>query len=159
MELPRPKNPVYFTMNYSIIELIQNLRPNWEAHTMRLASARIETLLIWLLSIAFAASVAAKLSGAPEALGAFKRFGLPEQFVLITIIVEAIGVFALHWRKGSLGLVGPGLLFATMAVATTLHLIHDTFGQALPALVLLLLTTGLFSIRAHRLARKEVSHA
>lgn len=92
-----------------------------------------------LLVLAFAASGLAKLIDPAPFHEQFSRFGLPAWFVVLTGAVELSGALLLASFGGGRRRLGAGLLAVTMAVAGSLHLIHDPLALALPALLLMLL--------------------
>lgn len=111
-----------------------------------------------LLVAVFAAAGLAKLIAAPMFHEQFVRFGLPGWFVYLTGAVELSGAALLASFDAARRGLGAGLLAVTMAVAASLHLVHDGFALALPALLLMSLAgwTALVPLRP-RIARKPAN--
>lgn len=95
--------------------------------------------VIALLVVTFAAAGLAKFVAADMFHEQFARFGLPEWIVYLTGAVELSGTALLASFNAAHRLFGAGMLAATMAVAGTLHLLHDPFALALPAFALMLI--------------------
>ncbi len=92
-----------------------------------------------VLVLAFGASGLAKLLAPAMFAEMFAHLELPLWFILVTGSVEILGAALIASFKESPSRLGAGLLAATMAVATALHLVHDPAPMALPATALLLL--------------------
>lgn len=101
------------------------------------------------LVLAFGAAGAAKLVDAASFGSMFAHLGLPEWWVTVTGAVELLGATLMALFKEVMRQLGAAMLATTMAVAAALHLIHDPFMLALPALGLMLLAVYLaFPVRA-----------
>jgi hypothetical protein len=102
-----------------------------------------------ILVAAFAAAGLGKLIDPAMFHDQFLRFGLPVWFVYLTGTIEVSGAALLASFNAGLRRVGAGVLAVTMAAAATLHLLHDPFALALPALILLALSawTALVPLR------------
>jgi uncharacterized membrane protein YphA (DoxX/SURF4 family) len=94
---------------------------------------------ILLLVVAFGVAGLAKLLEPAAFQEQFAHFGLPKWWVPVTGVVELLGAALIALFKRLPRRFGAALLAATMAMAITLHLLHDPIALALPALALLLL--------------------
>ena len=101
-----------------------------------------KTLLVItiLLAIAFLGAGSAKLAGAEPLQESFARFGFPIAFMYFIGICEVAGVIGLFIRKTAM-LAAIGLAII-MVGAAGCHLMFDSPPQAIPALVLLVLTSA-----------------
>lgn len=90
-----------------------------------------------ILVAAFAAAGLGKLINPALFHEQFARFGLPDWFVYLTGAIEVSGAALLASFNAALRRLGAGMLAVTMAAAGTLHLLHDPFALALPALILM----------------------
>jgi len=70
----------------------------------------------------------------------FKKFGINRQQMLLIGLVEFTGVLLL-WLPGYIGLAGAFLLLGTSVGAITFHLRFDAPKDALPATVMMILST------------------
>lgn len=104
---------------------------------------KFQTIALWALTLLLAAAFAmagfAKLSGAPQMVENFARWGLPGWFLLVTGAVElGAAVLLLAPRTA---FYGSALLVPTMIGAALTHVVHgDPIAAAVPALVLLVLS-------------------
>ncbi len=110
------------------------------------------TAAIAVLVIVFGAAGLGKLVAGGSFRDQFLQFGLPEWWVHVTGAVELLGAALVALFKKTPRQVGAALLAVTMAVATTLHLVHDPVPLVLPALALMLLAGYVVLI-----ARSEVA--
>lgn len=92
------------------------------------------------LALIFGAAGFAKLVNPGMFEDQFARFGLPVWFVLATGAVELLGAALIGFFDDPYRRSGAALLALAMAVATSLHLIHDPLALALPAFALMLLS-------------------
>ena len=97
---------------------------------------------IVLVSIGFAAAGIAKLMGVPAVHANFAKLGMPAWFGYFSEIAGAIGVYL---RKLS-ALAAAGLAII-MIGAVGYHVTYDPLGNAVPALVLLLLSGAIVAER------------
>lgn len=109
---------------------------------------------ITMLALVFGGSGLVKLINPGIFEEQFARFGLPTWFVFVTGAVELSGATLIAFFDGARRRSGAAILAVTMAVATTLHLIHDPLRMALPAFVLLTLT-GMIALVPLRNDAKE----
>ncbi len=93
--------------------------------------------MLAVLVVAFGAAGFGKLFDAASFQEQFAQFGLPFWFVYVTGAVELLGAALVASFNQARRRFGAGMLAATMAVAGTLHLFHDPFALAVPALVLM----------------------
>lgn len=91
------------------------------------------------LVLVFGAAGLTKLVAAALFAEQFAHFGLPHWWIYVTGGVELVSALLIAFTKGLPRRFGAATLAATMAVATALHVTHDPIGQALPALMLMLL--------------------
>ena len=90
-----------------------------------------------LMAIAFLAAGLFKLSGAEMMAGNFERYGYPLWFMYFVGLAEVAGAIGLFVQRTAFyAAVGLGIL---MLGAVGTHLLNDPFGQAVPAIVLLIL--------------------
>jgi uncharacterized membrane protein YphA (DoxX/SURF4 family) len=108
------------------------------------------------LALIFAGSGLVKLINPAMFEVQFAKFGLPAWFVFATGAVELSGAALIAFFKGALRRFGAAMLAVTMAVATSLHLIHDPLGMALPAFVLLALSGTVALIPLRNNARESL---
>lgn len=99
-------------------------------------SDTIESWAVVLAAFVFFAAGAAKLAGLTIMQTMFAGWGLPAWFMYFTGLVEVGGAAALLAKGTVIGFAGAVLLSATMIVGAGIHLIHDPFHRALPALAL-----------------------
>lgn len=99
-------------------------------------------IISWILRILSAAiflfAAGAKLTGLPMMVALFEQIGIGQWFRIFTGIVQVVGGIAI--LLPATAAFGGLLLAATMAVAVLIHL-FVIGGSAVPALVLLLITT------------------
>ncbi len=88
-----------------------------------------------LLAIAFVGAGAMKLSGAPEMVANFARWGFPDGFVYVTGGIEVLGGLLLLLPRTSP--VGVALMIPTMLGAILTHVVAAEFGAIVPPTVLL----------------------
>lgn len=99
----------------------------------------VQIVAIALLALTFAAAAIAKLANPPMFQEQFARFSLPEWFVFVTAAVELVGAALVASFNDLRRRIGAALLTITMAVAASLHVIHDPLAMAGPAFLLMLL--------------------
>ena len=99
-------------------------------------SDTLESWATWLAALVFFSAGGAKLAGLAVMQLMFDDWGLPVWFMYFTGLVEVGGAAALLAKGTVVGFAGAVLLAATMVVGTGIHLTHDPFYQALPALAL-----------------------
>ncbi len=91
-------------------------------------------VLAALVGLAFVGSAVAKLTGTPEMVENFARWGYPDWFIYFTGALE--GVAALLVVIPKTRIYGAALLVATMVGAFLTHAMAGEFAQTVPALVL-----------------------
>lgn len=94
---------------------------------------------ITVLALAFGAVGLAKLTNPAMFQDQFAGFGLPNWFVFVTGAVELLAAALIASFNEVRRRFGAAMLAVTMAVATSLHVIHDPLAMALPAFALMLL--------------------
>ena len=102
-----------------------------------------------LPTLAFIMAGGMKLSGAPEMVASFQKFGLPVAFMYFIGACEVAGAIGLwlnfsvivQWSLRRLAALGLSII---MAGAIAMHALHDPLVTALPAAVLLALLVFLF---------------
>ena len=94
--------------------------------------------VIVLTSVAFAAAGIAKLMSVSEMHASFAKLGLPGWFGYFIGCCEIAGAIGLYLRKLS-ALAAAGLVII-MIGAVGYHVTYDPLGNAVPALVLLILS-------------------
>jgi uncharacterized membrane protein YphA (DoxX/SURF4 family) len=114
---------------------------------------------ILLLVVAFGVAGFAKLLHPASFQEQFTHFGLPKWWVPVTGVVELLGAALIALPERLPRRFGAALLATTMAVATTLHLLHDPIALALPALALLLLAGYVASIPHNQGATRALAGA
>lgn len=92
-----------------------------------------------LLALAFVGSGAMKLTGNPELVANFARWGYPGGFIYVIGAVELIAAVGLLVPRLA-GYAATGLV-AVMVGAVGTHLLHAEWGPAIAPLVLLVGTT------------------
>lgn len=104
---------------------------------------------VTVLALVFGASGLAKLINPKMFQDQFAQFGLPTLFVFVTAAVELLGAAMIAFFNDARRRSGAAMLAVTMAVATSLHLVHDPLPMALPAFALMLLagTVALVPLR------------
>jgi len=87
-----------------------------------------------LLGVAFVMSGGMKLSGAPEMVANFQRWGYPGFFIYVTGAIELVSALLLFMPRTAA--YGAALLIPTMVGAVLTHLTHDEMSHAPVPLVL-----------------------
>ena len=110
--------------------------------------SRIQMVLTVLLSLAFVASGIVKLTGAEEMRQGFESWGYPIIFMYVIGLCEVAGAIGLWLRQFSI--TAKVCFIILMAGAVLTHLVFDTFKDAMPPIILFILT-----VVALELHRKE----
>lgn len=111
--------------------------------------SKVQMVVSILLSLAFLASGIMKLAGAEEAVQAFQGFGYPIFFMYVVGLCEVAGAIGL-WL-GRFSCVAKVCLILLMVGAVGTHLVFDTFAEAVPPIILILLTA--VALALHRRER------
>ena len=98
-----------------------------------------------LISIALFPAGVLKIIGVKEMISFFDHFGMPIWFMRFVGVAEVAGTIGLwltaaSFRGWPLRLLAALGLAILMGGAAGTHLIHDPFGSAIPAIILLLLS-------------------
>jgi putative oxidoreductase len=108
-----------------------------------------------LLGAAFLGSGLSKVAGSKMQVESFSGLGLPQWFRVLTGLLQLVGAAALivgFWQPSWLAW-GAALLAVIMLGAVHFHLkAGDSFGKAVPALVLALLAAAPVALRFSELA-------
>lgn len=112
-----------------------------------------------LLVGVFAVAGIAKLVSPAIFQAQFAHFGLPDWFVYATGAVELSGAALIASFNETRRRVGSGLVATTMAVGSLLHLQHDPFPLAVPALALMLLAGWTALAPLERFSAKRLAGA
>lgn len=111
--------------------------------------SKARTIMMWislgLASLAFAAAGAAKLAGIEAVHASFAIMGLPVWFGYFIGLCELAGAFGL-WLRRTSPYASAGL-FIIMLGAIFFHLVYEAFPNAIPAIVLAVLTAFIFLTR------------
>ena len=99
----------------------------------------LQIVLLGILVVAFGLAGLGKLFQPAMFAEQFAHFGLPGWFAYLTGAVELSGAALIASFNQTRRTIGAAVLAVTMAVATWLHLLHDPFALALPALILMLI--------------------
>ena len=100
---------------------------------------------IVLVSVGFSAAGIAKLMGVPMAHVSFAKLGLPAWFGYFIGVCEIAGAIGIYLRKlSALAAAGLGII---MIGAVGYHVAFDPLTNAVPALVLLLLSGAIVAKR------------
>lgn len=125
-----------------------------------MATKKIQTILLWVVSILLAAvfvkASSGKLVSHPNVLAMFKHYGYPDNFHLVVGIMELAGAAALLIPR--VAAYGAALLTLVMIGACGTHLINGEMSRAAFTAVLLLLL-GVIAYRRYRRAASASSGA
>lgn len=106
-------------------------------------------IMLWaslgLASLAFAAAGAAKLAGVEAVHASFATMGLPAWFGYFIGMCELAGAVGL-WLRRTSPFASAGL-FIIMLGATYFHVVYEAVPNAIPAIVLAVLTAFIFMTR------------
>ncbi|MDA0366984.1 MAG: DoxX family protein [Proteobacteria bacterium] len=120
------------------------------------APSRRRTIIVWVLTalavVAFAGAGLSKLSGSADMVTAFNAFGFPLWFMTLVGLAEVAGAVVLLLPPiafiGGLGLMGvAGGAFITHMAS------GDSFGTAIPSIVLFVLITVVTWLSGRNFAR------
>ena len=100
--------------------------------------SRVQMVITVLLTLAFLGSGIMKLTGAEEIRQGFESWGYPVFFMYIIGLCEVAGAIGFWLRRFSYAAKVCILLLMAGAVLT--HLVFDTFQEAIPPIVLIVLT-------------------
>lgn len=98
----------------------------------------LRTAAVVTLVLVFGSAGIFKLADPASFREQFTQFGLPGWWIPVTGAAELLGAVLIALPKLAARRFGAALLAAAMAVATVLHLLHDSVALALPALALML---------------------
>ena len=100
--------------------------------------SKVQMAITALLSLAFLGAGIMKLTGAEEMRQGFENWGYPIFFMYIIGICEVAGAIGLWLRRFSFA--AKICFIILMAGAVLTHLVFDTFQDAVPPIVLIVLT-------------------
>ena len=100
--------------------------------------SKVQMVITALLSLAFLGAGIMKLTGAEEMRQGFESWGYPIFFMYIIGICEVAGAVGLWLRRFSFA--AKICFIILMAGAVLTHLVFDTFQDAVPPIVLIVLT-------------------
>lgn len=100
--------------------------------------SKVQLVVTVLLSLAFLGAGITKLAGAEQASQGFEKWGYPIIFMYIIGLCEIAGAIGMWLRRFSY--VAKICIIILMAGAVLTHLVFDTIQDAVPPLVLLVLT-------------------
>ena len=106
--------------------------------------SKLQIVLTVLLTLAFLGSGITKLAGMEQARVGFESWGYPIFLMYLIGICEVAGAAGMWLRRFSYAAKICFILLMLGAVST--HLIFDTFMDAIPAIVLLVLTAVAFGL-------------
>jgi hypothetical protein len=103
------------------------------------------TIIIVLLSAFFIFVSSIKIFGWQKKifdvqLGMFHKYGLNREIMRVTGLIEAFGAIAIWFTGTIIGTLGALALFGTSLGAISFHLVFDTWKDAVPAMVTLILS-------------------
>lgn len=107
--------------------------------------SKVATAVSVLLTLAFLGAGGMKLSGAPEMIANFEKFGFGVGMMYFIGAAEVAGAIGL-WLPRLAPLAASGLAII-MVGGTVVHLMHDPFGEAVPPAVLFILLAYVASSR------------
>lgn len=118
--------------------------------------AKIGTwLLTALLSFAFLGAGSMKVMANPQMVENFTKWGFPAWFLTFTGALEIVAALLLLWPR-SAAYAAALLLAPTMFFGALTHVVKDGKpGEAVPAVVLLLLSLALAYLRRHQAWRPQ----
>lgn len=111
--------------------------------------SKVQLVVTVLLTLAFLGAGIMKLIGAEDAKQSFEGFGYPIPFMYFVGLCEVAGAIGLWLRRFSYAAKVCFILLMAGAVLT--HLLFDTIQEAVPPLVLIILTA--VTLMLHRKER------
>ena len=100
--------------------------------------SKVQMVITALLSLAFLGAGIMKLTGAEEMRQGFENWGYPIFFMYIIGICEVAGAIGLWLRRFSFA--AKICFIILMAGAVLTHLVFDTINDAVPPIILIILT-------------------
>lgn len=111
--------------------------------------SKVQMVITVLLSLAFLGAGIMKLTGAEEMRQGFENWGYPIFFMYIIGLCEVAGAIGFWLRRFSYA--AKVCIILLMAGAVLTHLVFDTFQDAVPPIVLIILTA--VTLALHRKER------
>ena len=100
--------------------------------------SKVQMVITVLLSLAFLMTGIMKLTGAEMAKAGFEGWGYPVMFMYFIGLCEVAGAIGLWLRRFSFA--AKVCIILLMAGAVLTHLVFDTFQEAVPPVILIILT-------------------
>ena len=101
-------------------------------------NSKVQMVITVLLSLAFLGSGIMKLTGSEQISQGFEKWGYPIFFMYVIGLCEVAGAIGFWLRRFSYA--AKVCIILLMAGAVLTHLVFDTFQEAVPPLVLIVLT-------------------
>ena len=101
--------------------------------------SKAQIVLTVLLTLAFLASGIMKLTGSEQISQGFEKWGYPIFFMYVIGLCEVAGAIGFWLRRFSYA--AKVCIILLMAGAVLTHLVFDSFQEAMPPIILIVLTT------------------
>lgn len=120
-----------------------------------LPKSKIQIVLTALLTLAFLGSGIMKLTGAEQLKQGFESWGYPLIFMYFIGLCEVAGAMGIWSRRFSY--IAKICFITLMAGAVMTHLFFDTIKEAMPPIILLVMTTA--ALKLHHKERTQSSNS